>query len=158
MKTNQMTTGVYAAVILAGLLLYSAAPASDLPANRMVWSETLGWINLDPTHQVVTVTDAGLAGFAWAENFGWIKFGADSGPPYANTASDNWGVNREPDDTLSGFAWSETVGWINFAATHGSVTWDATSKTLSGFAWAENAGWINLAEFDVIFVDGFEGP
>lgn len=157
MKTSQMTPGVYAAVILAGLLICPASFASDLPTNSMVWSETGGWINLNPTHQVVTITEAGLTGFAWAENFGWIKFGSDGGPPYSNSTSDNWGVNLDPDDTLSGFAWSETVGWINFAPTHGGVTWDTTGKTLSGFAWAENAGWIYLSEFDVIFADGFEG-
>lgn len=143
---------------MASFLICSAVMANELPSNRMVWSETGGWINLQPTHQNVTVTAAGLTGFAWAENFGWIKFGSDAGPPYANTASNNWGVNLGPDGSLSGFAWSESVGWINFAPSHGSVAWDTVHKTLSGFAWAENIGWVYLAEFDVIFADGFEGP
>ena len=135
-----------------------AAVAEDLPEYSWAWSENAGWLNLDPTHGTITVTQEGLSGYAWAENVGWISFGADAGPPYANTNPDNWGVNLDESDTLQGYAWGEAIGWINFNPTHGGVTYDPLTQSLNGFAWAENIGWINFSSFVVIFSDSFESP
>lgn len=88
------------------------------------------------------VTPTFLSGFAWAENIGWIKLGADAGGPYGNTSATNWGVNLESDGRLTGYGWSETAGWINFSPTHGNVSFDDITGAMSGYAWAENVGWI----------------
>ena len=136
-------------MLLAGIFLPAIASAQPNPSNidpnqAFVWSETVGWIHLRPTHGGVTVLDTHLTGYAWSENIGWIKLGATGAGPYTNTSATDWGVNRAPDGSLSGFAWSETSGWINFDTTHAQVAIDSTSKQFSGFAWAGNLGFVHF--------------
>ncbi len=130
---------LYLLAMLA-LLLSHAASAAD----NYAWSETSGWLNLQPTHGVVTVTSTYVSGYAWAEKTGWIKLGVDTGGPYANTNSINWGVNRDGSGNCSGYAWSETAGWINFNPSQGEVKVDPSSGHFSGYAWAEKIGWIRF--------------
>ena len=90
------------------------------------------------------MADAGVYGYIWQENAGWIKLAYDGNAPYANTSSTNWGVNNDGHGNLSGYGWSEMVGWVNFYPTNSRVVLDS-SGNFSGYAWAENVGWIHFA-------------
>jgi uncharacterized protein YegL len=69
-----------------------------------IWSEQMGWINLDPTNGGVTNTNNGeLGGYAWGENAGWINFNPSNG-----------GVNISTAGKFIGWAWAENYGWIRF--------------------------------------------
>ena len=72
-----------------------------------IWSEQVGWINLNPTNSGVANTTRGiLSGDAWGENAGWINF-----DPY------NGGVVINNRGEFVGFAWSQNYGWIKFDCT-----------------------------------------
>lgn len=139
----------FLAVILAGAAFVRGAglPMAADGTNRWAWSEGAGWVNARPTHTNLQVFYDGpngyLSGYAWSENVGWLKFGSGTGP-YANSSSNNWGVNMNAQWQLSGYAWSENAGWINFAPTHNQVTVEPYSGGLSGYAWAENLGWVSF--------------
>jgi hypothetical protein len=77
------------------------------------------------------------------ENVGWVQLGSGTGP-YANTGSNNWGVNMDRRGNLSGYAWSPNVGWINFCPTNSQVTITPATGQFAGYAWAENCGWIHF--------------
>lgn len=67
------------------------------------WSETAGWINLQPgSSGVVNDGDGNLSGYAWGENIGWINFDPTFG-----------GVSISSGQ-FDGYAWSENYGWIQF--------------------------------------------
>lgn len=69
-----------------------------------VWSEEMGWINLDPTNGgVENDGDGNLSGYAWGENAGWINF-----------APANGGVSITSTGKFLGWAWAQNFGWIRF--------------------------------------------
>jgi len=119
-------------------------------SDKYAWNELGGWYDLRPYYGGVTVTADGLYGYAWQENVGWIKLGADENPPYANTDWMNWGVNNDGFGNLSGYAWSENAGWINFNPIDSQVKIDAWGN-FDGYAWSENAGWISLASSGEVY-------
>lgn len=132
-------------LIIFCLLLF---PPQILAANfsgdhKWSWGENIGWLNFQPTHEGVTVTDAGLTGYLWAENVGWIKLDYDGTPGATNTTSTNWGVINDGSGNLAGYAWGENIGWVNFDSTHSQVT-ITNAGNFSGYAWAENVGWIKF--------------
>ena len=59
-------------------------PRADYGVNRnantgalsgYAWGANAGWINFNPDHGGVTISEAGeFSGYAWGENIGWIKF------------------------------------------------------------------------------------
>jgi len=72
-----------------------------------IWSEEMGWINLNPTQSGVTNTDDGvLSGYAWGENAGWVNFHPTQG-----------GVTINSSGQFVGFAWAQNYGWIKFDCT-----------------------------------------
>lgn len=145
---REVLRGLTTVIIALGICLWAgAALGQQIDAtHKYAWSENAGWQNWRATHGQATVHSDHLTGFVWAENIGWIKLGADAGGPYANTAANNWGVNRNGAGNLSGYAWSETSGWINFNPTHGGgVSIDPATGDFSGYAWGENIGWTRLA-------------
>lgn len=157
-----------AASLLAALCFAPAALAqySASSANKFAWSENCGHLNFhdagSPTGASrVRVVGAGLTGFVWGENIGWINLGGGS-PPYANTNNTNFGVNWNiGTGDLSGMAWGENVGWINFsggalASPPNPARFDASALRLRGYAWGENIGWINLD--DALEFVGFACP
>lgn len=86
---------------------------------------------------VSSVHAATLAGWAWADTFGWISFnstdaGAGGGPYNVSiNSSGNW----------SGYAWSPNVGWISFNSSDVSPCGSAgllnkTNGAVSGWARA----------------------
>ena len=138
------------ALILAVLAL--AARAGDTgtdPAHKHAWGENVGWANAAPTNNEVTVhfyegSGGWLSGYAWGENIGWIVMGSAGGGPYANTASNNWGVNLAVNGDLSGYAWGENVGWINFGHAQCDAAINPANGEFSGHAWGENIGWLKF--------------
>lgn len=87
-----------------------------------VWSEQMGWINLDPTNSgVINDGNGNLSGYAWGENAGWINFNPS-----------NSGVSIINGD-FSGYAWSQNYGWIKFdcGVLNACVKTD-WSKTING--------------------------
>jgi hypothetical protein len=150
MKTKRITRTVllFGILFLAmGVVVYGAG---NIDATyKWAWGSNVGWINLNPTHGGgVTVYEDHLEGYAWGENIGWIRLGTHTGGGthiYANTASDNYGVNRDGSGNLSGYAWGSNVGWINFDPTHGQqARIDPATGEFDGYVWGENVGWIHL--------------
>jgi len=136
-------------VLLAALLTVRAENTGTDPTNRYAWGENVGWANAGSTNHEVTVhyyegTGGWLSGYAWGENIGWIVMGSAGGGPYANTASNNWGVNLAANGELSGYAWGENIGWINFDHAQCDAAIDPGNGEFSGHAWGENIGWLKF--------------
>ena len=69
------------------------------------WSESYGWINLDPSMGGVSNDGNGyISGYAWGERTGWINFSPTNGGVSINVSTGDF----------SGYAWSENLGWISF--------------------------------------------
>lgn len=68
-----------------------------------IWSEQMGWINLDPSKAGVTNDNGVLSGYAWGENSGWINFNPSKG-----------GVSINNTGEFTGHAWAQNYGWIKF--------------------------------------------
>ncbi len=116
-------------------------PADD--GSRYSYGENAGWLNFKPSSGPgVTVADAFLTGYVWAENIGWISLSCLN---TANCNIMNYGVTNDGNGNLSGYAWSENAGWINFNPSGGGVTINATTGVFSGYACGENIGWINFS-------------
>lgn len=109
-----------------------------------IWSETMGWINLDPSPRGVQNTTNGiLSGYAWGENAGWINFSPTKG-----------GVSINSLGQFSGYAWSENFGWIKFdcSVTNACVETDwrplatrtSTSLTSGGYLFRTTPSSITL--------------
>jgi hypothetical protein len=148
--TKPISHGVLFATVLLALLgvcqIVSAAGIDS--AAKWAWSANAGWINFNPNAGGnAAVYGDHLEGYIWAENVGWIRLGTHTGGSphtYANTAANNYGVNRDQSGILSGYGWGANVGWINFAPTGGGVTIDPHTGIFAGYAWGENLGWISL--------------
>jgi hypothetical protein len=135
--------------LLVGTLAAVAGNTGTDPAHKHARGENVGWANSGPTNYEVTVhyyegTGGWLSGHAWGENIGWIVMGSAKGGPYANTTSNNWGVNLVANGDLSGYAWGENVGWINFGAAQCDAAIDTANGAFSGHAWGENIGWLKF--------------
>lgn len=133
----------------AGMLGALADNSGTDPEHKYAWGGNVGWVNAAPTNCEVTAhydEDAGgwLSGYVWGENIGWIVMGSAGSGPYANTASNNWGVNLAANGDLSGFAWGENVGWINFGHAQCDAMINLTNGEFSGHAWGENIGWLKF--------------
>jgi hypothetical protein len=134
--------------LLAGTLARASDTQTD-PAHKYAWGENVGWANAGPTNCEVTVhfyegTGGWLSGHVWGENIGWIVMGSAAGGPYANTTSNNWGVNLAADGGLAGCAWGENVGWINFGHAQCDAAINPANGEFSGHAWGENIGWLKF--------------
>lgn len=112
--------------------VFSARPSLASNTNgtidstyRYAWGENIGWVDFGTSNGNVSVTDAGLSGYALSENAGWI---------YLGDITNNNG-------TLSGYAWSENAGWIKFNPTNGGVSINSSGE-FTGSALSENFGWI----------------
>lgn len=95
-----------------------------------IWSEDMGWINLDPSKSgVLNDGDGHLSGYAWGENAGWINFNPTNG-----------GVDIV-DGEFSGYAWAQNYGWIKFdcSSSSGCVKTD-WSKESNGSGGGSTGG------------------
>jgi hypothetical protein len=89
------------------------------PVYKYAWGENIGWVNFNPTHGNVDVSDTKITGYAWSENYGWI-----------NLSPTNGGVFNDGNGNLSGYAWGEGLGWIDFS----NVKIDPNTGEFSGYA------------------------
>jgi hypothetical protein len=142
---EKLWTGVALLAWAAGSL---AGNTGTDPAAKYAWGENVGWADAAPASNEVTVyfdgTSGWLSGYAWGENVGWIRMGGVVGGPYANTTSNNWGVNLAAGGRLSGYAWGENVGWINFGDAQCDAAINPATGEFSGYAWGENIGWLSF--------------
>ncbi len=86
---------------------------------KYAWGENIGWVNFNPAHGNVDVSDTKITGYAWSENYGWI-----------NLSPTNGGVLNDGNGNLSGYAWGENLGWIDFS----NVKIDPNTGEFSGYA------------------------
>lgn len=94
--------------------------SAGMDANyKFAWSDTLGWVNFNPTYGNVQVFNDKLTGYAWSENYGWI-----------NLSPTNSGIRNDGNGNLSGYAWGENVGWIDFS----NVKINPNTGEFSGYA------------------------
>lgn len=127
--TIQLVIAAVALLVPLGAVL----AGNILPSNSIArFYDTGSRIHMGLAQGNVTVTDTGITGHAWAEDWGWINF-----------SPTGYGVQNDGAGNLSGYAWGENLGWINFNPTHGGVTIDSDGY-FSGYAWAENGGWIEF--------------
>jgi hypothetical protein len=103
-------------IFLVFSFVYSAAIDS---VYKYAWGENIGWVNFNPTHGNVDVSDTKIIGYAWSENYGWI-----------NLAPTNGGILNDGHGNLSGYAWGEEIGWINF----NNVKINPNTGDFSGYA------------------------
>lgn len=128
------------------LLLSAGAFASNIDPydeqQQFVWSENVGWIDMEAAGHGALVTRDNLTGYLWSGSIGWINLFPKSEDPGV-------GIRNDGKGNLSGLAWSENAGWINFAPRVPGSRADYGVKigpdgTFSGWAWGENIGWINF--------------
>ncbi len=86
---------------------------------------------MDVSAQTGTSTTYELAGYAWSDNIGWIKF--SPGP--------NFKVTIDVSGYLKGYAWSDNIGWVKFGDMSGfPVAGDTNARLvndkITGFARA----------------------
>lgn len=82
----------------------------------MIWSETFGWIDLQPPEGGIytTVIDSDitkLSGLAWNEQIGWIDFS-----PQITASGTEGGVYIDENGFFQGTAWAENFGYFSFGA------------------------------------------
>ena len=155
MTERKMRVGL-TATALAWVFLALPSAWADVsigidPTNKYAWAENVGWANAGPTNVGQTVyvhfyegSGGWLSGHAWGENIGWIVMSSAGDGPYANTTSNNWGVNLAANGDLSGYAWGENVGWINFGHAQCDAAINPANGEFSGHAWGENIGWLKF--------------
>jgi hypothetical protein len=116
----------------------SASVGTITDGHTFAFGNVGGYINFAAPNGGVTVTDAGLSGYAWSANDGWI-----------NLAPAQGGVRNDGNGGLSGSAWDETAGWVDFSGVtinaSGQFHGQATGGTVSGASYAIN--------FDCTFCD-----
>jgi hypothetical protein len=101
-------------------LVFSFVYSAGMDAiYKYAWGENIGWVNFNPTHGNVDVSDTKITGYAWSENYGWI-----------NLSPTNGGVLNDGNGNLSGYAWGENLGWIDFS----NVKVNPNTGEFSGYA------------------------
>lgn len=145
----------FTALMLVGLAASANAQSTFSDEDGYAWGGNIGWVHFNTDRpnpgDGVRVTDAHLSGYAWSANIGWINFG-DGTPAnnlrYANTDSNDHGVNQDGAGNLSGLAWAPNIGWINFGwadtANANRPRFNLYNGEFTGYAWSANCGWINL--------------
>ena len=88
----------------------------------------MGWVNFGCTNCNAHITDSGLTGYAWSQNFGWIKLDPTQS-----------GVDNNAEGALSAYVWGEQTGWINFSGVTVS-----SAGVFSGTASVDSGGSINF--------------
>lgn len=99
----------------------------------------------------ITISDAGIRGYAWSSLAGWIVTNCADTTSGCSSSNGNFKIAVSASGVLSGYAWGENTGWINFGPfTNNSAAqvkigsdgaFGGTSGN-AGYAWAQNFGWI----------------
>jgi hypothetical protein len=122
------------------------ATVTDHDMTGFIWSENVGWINLDPIYGGVSNDgDGRLSGYAWGENVGWINF-----DPNVPNDVNCYGVTIDSNGDFNGWAWAENVGWVHFqsaapVAYKVQTSWRPDCLSVSS---AEYADWVSLGKPD----------
>ncbi len=125
--------------LFAILMLPNLASAGTIDASdRWAWAENGGWLDFGAGYGNVIVGDNELLGYAWGENIGWVSLNCDN---TSSCGEVTYRVANDGSGNLSGYAWGENIGWINFAPTGGGVSINSSGE-FSGYAWGENIGWL----------------
>ncbi len=95
---------------------------------KYAWAENAGRLNFGCDGCIVSISDSGLTGYVWSDNFGRIKLNPATG-----------GVTNNGQGVLSGYAWAENLGRINFS---GVVI--NSFGVFTGMATGDNIGRINF--------------
>ncbi|MBI3882356.1 MAG: hypothetical protein HY301_20145 [Verrucomicrobia bacterium] len=135
-------------LLLLGSLATGWAATTINAANKFAYGANIGWMDWrgDTTNGVV-IGEYVCSGFIYSANCGWINLGdgtPTNGIQYLNTASNDFGVNRDGLGNLRGFAYGANIGWINFE-TNGAAKVDLATGQFSGSAYGANVGWISLS-------------
>ncbi len=127
-ETGNIVSGQrYGKDAYGGLLDFDAPGAGKVAVTNthvtgLIWSESFGWIDLQPPGGGVTHTSDGtneaLDGFAWNDDLGWIDFGQIDG---------SGGVYIDSAGYFQGTAWSENFGYLSFGD---SMALDPTPDSL----------------------------
>lgn len=134
---------------------YSTASAASVSVTGYAWSDTIGWIQMNPSLGGVTLDDVtgDLNGYAWSDNIGWVSFDATDGTH--PSAIINNITTCGASCVVSG--WAKAIGadnngwdgWIKMSDTVApaySVNLDKTTGNFSGYAWGSDVvGWISFS-------------
>lgn len=132
----------------------STASAASISVTGYAWSDTIGWIQFNPTYGGVTLDDAtgDLNGYAWSDNIGWVSFDAtDATHPSAKI---NNITTCGSSCVVSGWAkaiGADNNGWDGWISMSGatpaySVNLDKITGNFSGYAWGSDVvGWISFS-------------
>jgi prepilin-type N-terminal cleavage/methylation domain-containing protein len=71
--------------------------------NNLAWGPTIGYIDFTPAGTPISITNAYIRGYAWANSGWWINMN----PTLA-------GVTNTCDGDLWGYAWATSLGYIDF--------------------------------------------
>ncbi len=120
---------------------------------QYAWNDNIGWLQFASSSSNVTVSDSGLAGYAWNANYGNISLNCSN---TGSCSSVNYGVTNtftSATATLAGYAWNDNIGWVSFcggqstSSCPGTVSYGVTidsSGDFHGYAWNDNVGWISF--------------
>jgi hypothetical protein len=95
----------------------------------------------------VTISETEMAGDAWSDHIGWIRFKGTGTPEHVVTVSCSGGVA-----TLGGWGFGNEAGWVNFGPFADSTVEAAArpkidaSGNFSGSVWVSGyGGWLDLS-------------
>ncbi len=117
---------------------------SSTQVSGQMWSENLGWIEMQPDTGGVTLSisngEGVLDGKAWSEQIGWIHFGTWDDDPGS-------GVYIDGDGYFYGVAWSENYGAVSFGdyMLENSVSTQYTEAADKETYWARTSWRPNVA-------------
>ena len=154
-------SALFAIVMFAGTPRHALSQAQPVPMMGYLWSETVGWIDLNCANQnfcytrnfcVSIASDGTLSGYAWSENIGWVSAntsdlsGCPSGSCVAKIQSNGSLMGWFKVLAADNQGWD---GWISLSGTASDGTSYgpmATNGVFSGYAWGEaNVGWLDFA-------------
>lgn len=107
------------------------APEGSVVVIGYAWSDTIGWINFDPSYGGVfyNLTTKILSGYAWSDNIGWIKFD---------------GLSSYPDSLRGSVATADDGGFLSgwARACAGTDKGDCSTMVSRPDGWD---GWVSLS-------------
>ncbi len=132
-----------------------SANAAQRALSGWAWSDTIGWIQFNPSYGGVFIDNATgvLSGSAWTDNAGWIDFrpggAAPNGKSGAVTMNLSTGELTGWARDLSGADFNDGWdGWISMSGTSPNygVGMDLNTGKFSGWAWGSDiVGWISFS-------------
>ena len=139
-----------------------ASQASGAPMTGYLWSDTIGWIDLNcaNTNSCSTrnfglsiAADGTVSGYAWSDSIGWISANASdlAGCP-AGACAAQIGAGGGMTGWLHALASDNNGwgGWISLSGTNYGVT--ETGGAFSGYAWGDtNVGWVDFSRAQSIY-------